>query len=70
MTRLDQGKALLPLLPGSCVRLQVLRECHGGPLGGPGHFGRAKTGSLRVRQVLTDSEHQLSEQHQLSERLG
>ncbi len=43
-----QGEAdrlCIPACDG--LRAQVLRECHGGALGG--HFGRAKTGSLMRR---------------------
>jgi hypothetical protein len=40
-----QGEADRLCIPaGGCVRAQVFRECHDGPLGG--HFCRAKTGLL------------------------
>ena len=47
--RRSQGAADRLCIPaGGGLRVQVLRECHDGPLGG--HFGRAKTGSL-VRRL-------------------
>ena len=47
--RRSQGAAdCLSIPAGGCLRVQVLRECHDGPLGG--HFGRAKSESL-VRRL-------------------